>query len=283
MGDLYSDQLDLTLWGRNSSINVQKVLWMLAEANIEGYSFIAASAMLGPDTPYDTRIDPASKPYGFVDSPEYLRMNPTGLIPTLKIGDTVLWESNTIVRYLAARFTPDLCGSEGTLEGLARASMWMDWLQAAKDLQRGLEDLTTQAVRTPLGKGDIVCARSAYSQIIRALAIPEAQLGKVPYLSGLHFTVADIAFGPIVNRLLHCQQSATVRGWDLGEIGLPNIQDWYSRLQQRPAFVGAVIEPEREQHVWIAMAADFRDLKKPRRSFIGRFAKRICCPCSPEY
>src|SRR5215203_5497868 len=85
----------LTLWGRVNSINVQKVHWRLEELGLA----------------YD-RIE-AGREFGVVDTPEYRRMNPNGLVPTIEDDGFVLWESNAIVRYLAAK--------------RADADRWMDW------------------------------------------------------------------------------------------------------------------------------------------------------------
>ena len=77
----------LRLWGRKSSINVQKVLWCLAELGFhEGEGF--------------ERID-AGLHFGKNDTPDFLKMNPNGLVPILEDRNLVLWESNTIMRYLA--------------------------------------------------------------------------------------------------------------------------------------------------------------------------------------
>jgi glutathione S-transferase len=74
----------LKIWGRASSSNVQKVLWCCAEL----------------DLPFE-RID-LGGPFGGNRDPEYLQLNPNGLVPTVKDGDLIMWESNTICRYLAS-------------------------------------------------------------------------------------------------------------------------------------------------------------------------------------
>ena len=74
----------LKIWGRATSSNVQKVLWCCAELGIEF-----------------ERID-LGGPFGGNRDPEYLTLNPNGLVPTVKDGDLVMWELNTICRYLAA-------------------------------------------------------------------------------------------------------------------------------------------------------------------------------------
>ncbi len=76
----------LKLWGRNNSVNVQKAIWCLEELKV----------------PYE-RFD-AGMQYGVVDTPEFRKMNPNGLVPVIEDGATVLWESNAIVRYLAAKY-----------------------------------------------------------------------------------------------------------------------------------------------------------------------------------
>jgi glutathione S-transferase len=102
----------MTLWGRKSSINVQKVLWVLAELDLrEGADF--------------KQID-AGLHFGINKTPEYLKLNPNGLVPTLEDGSLVLWESNTIMRYLAKKFS-----STGAfpydLASQASSDKWMDW------------------------------------------------------------------------------------------------------------------------------------------------------------
>jgi glutathione S-transferase len=81
----------ITLWGRNNSTNVKKVRWVLEEL----------------DLPYQQIL--AGLEFGLNHDPEYLAMNPNGLVPLLKDDATgvVLWESNTIIRYLAAQYGVD--------------------------------------------------------------------------------------------------------------------------------------------------------------------------------
>src|SRR5262249_24988599 len=99
----------LKILGRNNSINVQKVMWAIGELGV----------------PHE-RLDGGGA-FGRNKEPDYLAMNPNGLVPTLQEDDGfILWESNTIVRYLAAKH------GAGTLEPKDRheralASQWMDW------------------------------------------------------------------------------------------------------------------------------------------------------------
>src|SRR3569832_563625 len=102
------DGMAITLWGRNTSANVEKVCWVLGELAF----------------PYEHII--VGGRYGGNKTPEYLAMNPNGLVPTLRDGDLVLWESHAIVRYLTGRYGP---GKLWPADPVARAESdrWTDW------------------------------------------------------------------------------------------------------------------------------------------------------------
>ncbi|KOQ20555.1 glutathione S-transferase, partial [Achromobacter xylosoxidans] len=102
----------LTIWGRRSSFNVQKVLWLAGELGL-AYEHV-----------------PAGGQFGLLDTPDFLRMNPHGRVPLLRDGDTVVWESHAILRYLAARHGADAFWSADPARR-ARADGWMDWAQTA--------------------------------------------------------------------------------------------------------------------------------------------------------
>ncbi len=99
----------IKIWGRNTSSNVQKVMWAVAEIGL----------------PHE-RID-IGGPFGKNREAEYLAMNPNGLVPTLEEEDGfLLWESNSIVRYLAAKHRAEVL-EPADLRARAWASAWMDW------------------------------------------------------------------------------------------------------------------------------------------------------------
>src|SRR5438067_877908 len=98
----------LKIWGRNTSSNVQKVMWAVGELGLE-----------------HERVDIGGK-FGGNKEPAYLAMNPNGLVPTLQDGDLTLWESNSIVRYLAARYGAGKLEDENSPPP-ALANQWMDW------------------------------------------------------------------------------------------------------------------------------------------------------------
>ena len=102
-------QGNITIWGRPNSVNVQKVLWCLHEL----------------DLAYE-RID-AGMAFGKNREPEYLTMNPNGRVPTLVDGDFVLWESNSIMRYLVRAYAPQSTLYPHAPKVRSGVDRWLDW------------------------------------------------------------------------------------------------------------------------------------------------------------
>src|SRR5512147_2782473 len=123
----------IKVWGRTDSSNVQKVLWCLAE--------------LGVDF---ERQDWGGK-FGGNKTQDYLAMNPNGLVPTIKDGDFILWESNSIMRYINAKYGNDKL-LPSTPEGMANANRWMDWQLSV--LNPTIVPLFWNLIRTPEDKRD---------------------------------------------------------------------------------------------------------------------------------
>src|SRR6202140_854311 len=123
----------LTIWGRSNSVNVQKVLWCCEELP-RGYE----------------RID-AGGPFGVVSTPRYLNLNPNGLVPTIEDDGFVLWESNAIVRYLAAKHASGSVWPSDPHER-ADADRWMDWQTTT--LQPAMGPAFVHLVRFPPEKRD---------------------------------------------------------------------------------------------------------------------------------
>ena len=99
----------LNIWGRNNSINVQKVMWTVGELGLEHH-----------------RIDAGGR-FGGLDTPEFDALNPNRLVPAIEDDGVVVWESNTIVRYLAARYGADSLWPADPARR-AQADKWMDWM-----------------------------------------------------------------------------------------------------------------------------------------------------------
>ena len=169
----------LTVWGRTSSSNTQKVLWVLQELG-KDFNLVAASARLGPTSEF-LESGPA---FGVVDTDAYAAMNPHRLIPTLKDSSrgaedpVVIFESHSIVRYLAEAYGPQLY--DGTTAGMALSSMWMDWALAGNDYSPSFSSanhyLIDEVARTPPTKRDLEVVRRAHEEYCAKLAVAEAQL-----------------------------------------------------------------------------------------------------------
>jgi glutathione S-transferase len=211
----------MQLYGRRSSINVQKVLWTLGElGRIEGRDY--------------ERID-AGLQFGIVDTPEYLKLNPNGLVPTLIDGDVVSWESNSVVRYLAA------CDENHALlptDPKARADVerWMDWQLAS--LWAALRVAFIGLTRTPEPERNYGAIKKAYDEGSRLLAIADAVLARQPFLAASGLSVADIVVALCVHRWVDMAETSAEK---LGERpALPSLIEWYERLAARPAFKAAI-------------------------------------------
>jgi glutathione S-transferase len=203
----------IKIWGRKNSVNVQKVLWCCDELGI----------------PYE-RVD-AGGEFGVTREPEYLAMNPTALIPTIRDGGFTLWESNTIVRYLAAKYG---AGSLWPEDPAARAlaEKWMDY-------QLGTAWVAFRAaflglVRTPPEKRDPDQIEASLESTAKVLAILDAHLANEDYVAGADLTVGDIALGSTVYRWLNME---------IERPEMPNLEAWHRRLSARPAYQKNVMVP----------------------------------------
>lgn len=196
----------LKIWGRNTSSNVQKAMWAVGELNLAYERFDVGGA------------------FGKNREPAYLAMNPNGLVPTLQDGDFILWESNTIVRYLAREY------GAGTLEPAdpkwrARASQWMDWQLSV--VGPAIFAAFWGLIRTPEDKRDLAAIAASQSKTTEAMKILEAQLGKTAFVAGDEFSMGDIPVGVMAYRFRQlCPERPA----------MPNLERWYAELQKRPAF-----------------------------------------------
>lgn len=199
----------LTIWGRLNSHNVKKVAWFADEIGL----------------PY-VRHDVGGS---FGMDADYLAMNPNALIPTIQDGDVILWESNAILRYLAARHAPGLWPADPVER--AQGDKWMDWQFAFADAQR---DAFLQLVRQqPEQRNGQLLAKSA-AAAGAAMQILDRALAAQPWLSGVHFGVADVPMG------VYAHSFFTL---DMPRPDVPHVRGWYDRLRERPAYVQSVMIP----------------------------------------
>ena len=207
----------LTIWGRRSSFNVQKVMWLVAELELP-----------------HRHID-AGGQFGGLDDPAFLAMNPHGRVPVIRDGDAVVWESQTILRYLAARYGRARFWSADPVER-ARVEGWMDWSQTTlqPDFLIGVfwgffrmppERRNWPAINAALGR----CAVD-FGKLDRLLEDRTFMLGET-------LSLADITAGTSLYRYFELE---------IERPSTPQVERWYRALQQRAPFREHVMIPFEE-------------------------------------
>jgi len=196
----------LAIWGRNNSVNVQKVLWCCEEI---GLAF--------------ERID-AGGAFGVVGSPEYRRMNPNGLVPTINDEGFILWESHAIVRYLARKHSAGKLWPDDSRAN-ADADRWMEL--SATTMWNNLRPVFWNLVRTPPEKRDMALVEDHRRKWAANLEIVEANLATRDYMAGKSFTMGDIPMGVAAYRWFEMP---------IERPSLPHLERWYKPICERPAF-----------------------------------------------
>ena len=196
----------MKIWGRDNSGNVKKALWTAEE--------------LGQDVEY---IHAGGK-YGGLDNPEFLKRNPNGKVPLLEDGSFYLWESNVIVRYLAAQYGKGSLWIENPAER-ASAEKWMDW--TSNSVAPHFRTIIQHGLRLPEEQRDAKLLAQSVAELSKVLKIAEAHLGENEWMSGKAFGIGDIPLG--VNLYLWF-------GMPLDRPSMPNLERWYQQLQARPAY-----------------------------------------------
>ena len=193
----------LKIWGRTNSLNVQKALMALEEAGVAYERFEAGLA------------------FGVVNTPEYRQMNPNGLVPTIDDDGFILWESNSIIRYVCARYAPALWPADP--QG-ARQRRAVDGLAAhhlARSRQRPLPATHQEDVGPPsesLEKARSACARN--------FAVLDEVLSRQPFMTGETFGIADCSIAPVAHRWLNLPVERPAA---------PHLDAWFARVRARPS------------------------------------------------
>ena len=197
----------LKIWGRKTSINVQKVMWATAELGLA-----------------HQRID-AGGPFGKTDTPEFGAMNPNRLVPVVDDKGFILWESNASTRYLANTY------GLGTMapmnpEDRARADQWMDWSITTlyPDVIPGL---FVQFVRVTAADRNMTAIENTTKKAAASIAILNAQLTGHTCVVGDALTMADIAVGTLLYRYYTMP---------ITRPSAPNVEAYYQRLTTRKAY-----------------------------------------------
>jgi len=194
----------IKVWGRVNSVNVKKALWALEELGLK----------------YE-RTD-AGMQFGVVDTPEYRRMNPMGLVPTLEDDGFIMWESHTIVRYLADKYGKGVLRPM-ELEPRTVANQWMDW---AFTFQASVRDAFWNLIRTPAEKRDAKAIEASRVKSGQLIGILDAALQNRHYVAG-SFSMGDIPAGCEVQRWMRLPMERPK---------MPAVEAWFERLCARPPY-----------------------------------------------
>ena len=196
----------LEVWGRPYSSNVIPVIWAATEVGVEWELKLAGGS------------------FGQLDTPEFAAMNPNRMIPAIRDGDFALWESNAIIRYLCDRYAKGTL-SPDDIQARATADQWMEWSQT-----RAFPPVIQAffaTVRTEPEKRDPVLIEKHATEAANVLPILDTHLSDRAFMLGDEFTMADIPLGCVAYRYFNI---------DIQRPSFPNIEAWYARLQQRPAY-----------------------------------------------
>lgn len=197
----------MTLYGRRTSINVQKALWALHEVG-QTFEWIEADSAIG-----------------WPSNPDYLKnINPNGRVPSLVVDGIILHQSNVIVRYLAYVYARGTLWPEDPIVR-ARSDAWMDWQQT--ELYQNMTPVFWGMVRTPPEKRDMVAIGAATAKLHDNFRVLNGALEGRNYVAGDSFTMGDIPAGAALYRYMEMP---------LDRPSLANVEAYYKRLQERPSY-----------------------------------------------
>jgi glutathione S-transferase len=204
----------LTVWGRRSSFNLQKVMWLVGELDIA-----------------HRHIEVGGR-FGGLDTNAFRAMNPHGRVPVIDDGGTVVWESHAILRYLAARHGGGAFWSEDpAIRSLA--DRWMDWAQTT--LQPDfLLGVFWGLYRTPEPQRNWPAIKERLAKTARHFQLLDRWLAERAFMLGEALTLADIPIGTHLYRYFNME---------IERPALPRVEAWYARLQDRPAYRAHVMVP----------------------------------------
>ena len=202
----------LKVWGRKTSVNVQKVMFAVGELALQHQRFDFGG------------------PFGGLDTPEYGLLNPNRLVPTIDDNGFVLWESNAIVRHLAQRYGRGTLSPSDEL-GFAKADSWMDW-SITTIVPDVIGVCFLQLIRTPAKERDARGVEAAAKRAGEKLAILDRALHGRAYIMGENVTTADVAIGSLMYRYFNLP---------IPRPKLVNVDAWYGRLTRRPAYQAHVM------------------------------------------
>jgi len=207
----------LTVRGRRSSFNLQKVMWLVGELGV-AHNHIELGGQ-----------------FGGLDKPEFLAMNPHGRVPVIDDNNTIVWESHAILRYLAARYGGDRFWSDDAATR-SQWDRWMDW--AHTTLQPDfLVGVFWGFYRTPEPQRNLARVKDSVARSARHFQLLDRLLAGRAFMLGDQLTLADVPVGTHLYRYFNLE---------IERPRLPNVEAWYRRLQERPAYRAHVMVPFEE-------------------------------------
>ena len=206
----------LRIWGRRSSFNVQKVMWLVDELDLEHEHI------------------PVGGDFGGLDAPGFLAMNPNGLVPVIEDNETVVWESQAILRYLAARYGGERFWADDP-GGRSLWDRWLDWAQALQ--QDFLGGVFWGLYRTPEAQRDWPAIHAAVARTAERMRLLDRWLEGRRYMLGAELSLADIPSGAMLYRYF---------ALEIERPALPNVEAWYARLRTRAPYARRVMIPFEE-------------------------------------
>ena len=207
---------DITIWGRRSSFNVQKVLWVLDTLQLR-YRHVEVGGR-----------------FGGIDTHEFASINPHQKVPVLQDGDLTVWESHAIIRYLAAQYSPSALWREMPSDR-SYIDRWIDW--SATRLQPDFMALFWGFYRTPKEERDETAIQQSREKCARDYNLLDSHLRSSDFLCGERLTLADIPIGATLHRYF-------TMGVDVPRPA--NVVNLYKRLSGMEAYRRHVMIPYEE-------------------------------------
>jgi len=204
----------LKVYGRRSAFNVQKVAWFTGELGI-AHEHIELGGS-----------------FGGLDEPDYLKLNPHGRVPLIDDHGTIVWESHSILRYLAATYGKETFWSDDPA-ARARWDPWMDWSLSA--LQPAfLTGVFWGYYRTPEADRDMATVNAKIAACSKFMTVLDGAIESGPFLLGDKLSLADVVIGVNFFRYFSI---------DIERPSVPNVERWYEALRERPAYREHVMLP----------------------------------------
>lgn len=203
----------ITIWGRNTSSNVQKVLWLCEEV---GLKFVRKDV---------------GGPFGGLDTPQFVALNPNKSIPVIEDGGIVVWESHAILRLLATKYGPDEI-YPAKLEARSQVEQWLDWHLSI--LAPAITPVFLGYFRTPAAARNEAELTRQVAHLTSALTLLDRAMADRAYIAGDNLTIADVAFGNSVWRWF---------AFPIQRPKLPNLEAWQDRVATRPGHRMHIAQP----------------------------------------